>query len=455
MTTTLTPHQNEVFEAITTDLNINLQTLFKSDSIEDSFISLSGPAGTGKSYLTTQIIKSISKTLKDINIPNDGICITAPTHKAVKVIKDMIDAHGVKASCRTIHSFLNIKPVFDENTGEEKFTVLRTNAKPAKASLLIIDESSMISQDLYAFIIEAFNRGRIKTILFIGDPYQLLPINSNINPVYQLPKQYHLTKIVRQAKESPIIELATKLRDRIESQDFIELSEILKETNECYEIQFLDTKKDLVYDFYKNKNWYEEDKIITAFTNKDVEIFNENIRNQYWKEKQVPNASFLLPQDKIRFKDTITRGSIFNPVVFQNGEEVTINTAELFTDNRNIKYWQCTAVGRKNTQIFRVIDPSSMVTFNQILDDFVNMAKTSPFPHNKTAWRQYYNLKNSFASVQYIYSATIHKLQGSTYDSAYIDLSDLAHSHFISNDMKYRLAYVAITRARKNIKICY
>ena len=45
------------------------------------------------------------------------------------------------------------------------------------------------------------------------------------------------------------------------------------------------------------------------------------------------------------------------------------------------------------------------------------------------------------------------KLRGSTYDTAYIDLFSLVGNRYLSDDEKYRLIYVAITRASQNVKI--
>lgn len=58
-----------------------------------------------------------------------------------------------------------------------------------------------------------------------------------------------------------------------------------------------------------------------------------------------------------------------------------------------------------------------------------------------------------FAEIQYIHSSTIHKLQGSTYDTTYIDIFSLINHPYMSDDEKYRLTYVAVTRARYDIKI--
>jgi ATP-dependent exoDNAse (exonuclease V) alpha subunit len=79
-------------------------------------------------------------------------------------------------------------------------------------------------------------------------------------------------------------------------------------------------------------------------------------------------------------------------------------------------------------------------------------------PEEKTRralWRKYFAIKNSFADLKYIYSSTIHKLQGSTYDSLYIDLASIVGLSVNpeKTDLAYRLAYVTVTRARKDIKV--
>jgi len=253
MKVTLTQHQQGVFEEIVNTIDGNLFTFYKSKDINDRLLSLTGQAGTGKSILTTQITKYIIDKLKANNCySNDSIVVSAPTHKATKVLRDMILAEDVEAECKTIHSFLGIEPIYNYATGEEKYTVVRGKQSPATASLLIVDESSMISHEVYKFILETITTGRVNTILFIGDPFQLLPVgsNNNENDVFKLEKQFKLTKIVRQAEDSPIIKLATKIRNMIESQEFTSLNDLLEESK-SEEIELFDNREEFLKDFYK------------------------------------------------------------------------------------------------------------------------------------------------------------------------------------------------------------
>ena len=454
MLATLNAHQEGIYVDIVKAIKQNLSSVVRS-KIEDHFLSLSGPAGVGKSHLTTHIIQGLMNF--------DSICVTAPTNKAVKVLRDMISHSGcINTDCRTIHSFLNIKPFIDYNTGEEKFKINRQKKNPPQVGLLIVDESSMVSQDLYSFIVEAFHRGQVNTVLFIGDPYQLLPVNQGENAIFTLKRQYQLTEIVRQAKDSSIIKLATNIRKCIQHQNFIDLNQLLLQSSEFSDdIELFRDKTAFINAFHHNKDWFNEDKILTAYTNKDVDSFNQHIREFYWYKQGIRNAAYIKSGDFLRFKSSLENGEgrkarAYNPITYQNGDEVEIATATLIQrEGSPIQYWRCTAVGRTEKEFFRVIDLDSISSFNKELNKYAQMAKTAQFPQNKQFWKMYYELKNSFADVQYIYAATIHKLQGSTYEEIYIDISHLINNEKISNDLRYRLLYVAITRARSKVKILY
>ena len=448
---TLTPHQKEVFNNIINDITMNTQSILKSNDIYDNLLSLSGPAGTGKTYLTTQIVEYF---IENKNVLDDGVCVTAPTHKAVSVLSSILRENKIQATRKTIHSFLSIKPFKDFKTGEEKFSVDKTTKLPPCATLLIIDESSMISANLYEYILEAIEDGRVNTVLFIGDPYQLLPVDNSKTEIFTLRQQYKLTEIVRQAKDSYIIKIATKLRERIANQDFINLKQFFHENHES-EIEFFHNKDEFIADFYKNKNWHKEDKILGSYTNKSVDAFNKTIRGQFWREKGQLTPPTLLPGDMLRFLDAY---SVNNVNMYHNGQIITIEEATPhFHETLEIKYWDCKVVGAFSQQVFRVVDPSSKLVFNDKLNKIAKLAKKAQKMKNgykaKQYWEVFFETRDMFANVQYIFSSTIHKLQGSTYDDSYIDLFSLADHNFISDDYKYRLTYVAITRARKNIKI--
>jgi len=453
--TTLTSHQQEVFNKIVNDIGTKVTGILKSTNIEDYLVSLTGAAGTGKTYLTTQLAKYFIEKQKELDSSNTqdySFVVTAPTHKAVGVLADNMRKNNIEASCKTIHSFLGIKPFIDYNTGEEKFTVDKTKKTQDTTSILMLDESSMVGSELYEYVLEAIEAGRIGLVLFIGDPYQLLPVKDNENRIYKLKNQYILEEVVRQAKDSYIINVATKLRERIKNKDFMDLKLFFQECSlEHKEMNFFHNKRAFLDDFYSGELWYKEDKILATHRNQNVDAFNKEIRGKYWEEKAIVDPRTLLAGDMLRFKEAY---SIRDVTLYHNGETVIVDTAEWkYHTDLQIEYWEVRAVNSPSQQIFRVVDPDSIKVFNDKLTAIAKKAKQSKFPENKRYWKTFFAVRDMFADVQYIYASTIHKLQGSTYKTAYIDLFSLVNNSYMSISEKYRLVYVAVTRASKDIKI--
>jgi hypothetical protein len=442
----LTPHQQTIFDGITSIIDAKISNILKSTNIHDSMISLSGAAGTGKTFLTAQIAKYLTQK----NSKDYSFVVTAPTHKAVSVIANILSQNNIETSAKTIHSFLGIKPFIDYEKGVEKFSIDKTKKTKETTSILIVDESSMIGAELFEYISEAIEERRVMVVLFIGDPYQLLPVDKSQNEIFQLQNSFELTEVVRQAKDSYIINIATNLRERIQNQNFIPLVEFFMTQNHK-ELQFFNNEKDFIDDFYKNDKWYEEDKILATYKNQDVDGFNRRIRAKYWAEKGCVNPKTLQQGDTLRFKEAY---SVNGVSLYHNGQIVKIANAEMkYHESLEIYYWECQVINSPTQQIFRVVDPGSLKVFNDKLNLLAQKAKSSKYPERNQLWTIFYATRDMFADVQYIHSSTIHKLQGSTHDVSYVDLFSLSDNFYMCDDEKYRLAYVAITRAKNDVKI--
>lgn len=148
---------------------------------------LGGYAGTGK----TTIIKHLLK-----NLPRQTKCrVSAFTGKACNVL----GKKGVAA--QTLHSL-----IYDvEHNTDGTVSFIKKYRLDGNPSLVIVDEASMVSCDLYDDL-KSFN---IK-LLFVGDPGQLEPVGQNPNLMKQC--DFVLSKIHRQAEKSPIITLANSIR---------------------------------------------------------------------------------------------------------------------------------------------------------------------------------------------------------------------------------------------------
>jgi len=93
----LNEEQKEIFDKIT---SIKLHTFSQS--------LLTGYSGTGKTFLVTKIIEEILFKNKGIKI-----AITAPTNKAVRVLKNLssISETHSRVEFNTLHSLLGLKRI--------------------------------------------------------------------------------------------------------------------------------------------------------------------------------------------------------------------------------------------------------------------------------------------------------------------------------------------------------
>jgi ATP-dependent exoDNAse (exonuclease V) alpha subunit len=445
ISSSLTAHQKEIFEKIV----YKIDDIIKTNMMWDNILSLSGAAGTGKTFLTAKIVKHFTQNSKY------NITMTAPTHKALYVLRKNLLENGTNTvTAKTIQSFLNIKLFTDYEKGVQKFRPdkNKTNKDVSKTDILIVDESSMISAELYNYIVEAIEHDRVKVVLFIGDPYQLLPINSKENKVFTTRHQYILKDVVRQAEDSYIIQLATKIRDMIKTQEFVGIQSFFMQYAEDKRISFFHNQETFLSHFHNAENWYEEDKVLASFTNRDVDAFNKLIRNKYWNDRDLNNPPTLLRGDKIIFNSAY---SINDITKFHNSEVVTIKDAkkDVFKP-LGIEYWTCKATESADEEEFRVIDPESQAIFNKKLSEIAKQAKKEKNKEEKKKlWEVFFKTRETFADVKYIYASTIHKLQGSTHEKVYIDLYSLSNMKSLDYDTIYRLMYVAISRASDDIVI--
>lgn len=196
-----------------------------------AYYALSGSAGSGKTYAAVQAIKAL---VVDQLVSRVAVC--APTHKAVRVIIDKlqesefsvsrslydISSPGVYAG--TIHSFVSAQPETTEDPEDEsevyEISALSLSSVPLfQCDFIVVDEASMIGAQLFTYLVNVVEQqlanGIETRVLFIGDAFQLYPVEKNpqISPVFSLPYQFALNKVVRY--DGSILKQAVRFRDEI------------------------------------------------------------------------------------------------------------------------------------------------------------------------------------------------------------------------------------------------
>jgi len=441
----LTLHQQEVFDKIINDISSVLDN-FNTSTIKspaNNFFSLSGSAGTGKTFVTSKLVEEFLKS-------NYKVLLTTPTHKSLSVAKYMINSNNIHINAKTLQSYLDLKLKEDYLHGTKSFKRDKTqdmNDFEKDLDILIVDESSMVSNELLKFIEENLKQKKLKTVLFIGDQYQLPPIDEGQNGVISLPKQYRLTQIVRQAKDSYIKVIANEIKECIKNKKYIPIPKIFN-TNKYSKLQIFNSEKEFLVSFTSSEKWYKKNNQALSYTNSQVDEQNRLLRYAYWKEFDTDAIDAIIKNEKLVLNEAYKNK-------FQNSEVITIDKAtKEFDTYKKIDYWQCTdSLGRS----LKIVDPDDKIKYNNYLTKIYNEASQISFEQDelrRRKWRHYFASKDEYADVKYIFASTVHKSQGSTYETVYICVSSilsLINSGDI--DMAYRLLYVAVTRASKDIKI--
>lgn len=183
------PQQDEALKAVSRWLKEGRSPVFR----------LFGYAGTGKTTLAKHFAENVE----------GEVLFAAFTGKAAQVLR----SRGA-TNARTIHSLIyrprGEETVEDEETGKTSiapmFSINRQSPL-AKAALIIIDECSMVDEQLGKDLM-SFGT----PILVLGDPGQLPPVSGGGFFTEQEP-DYLLSEIHRQAKDNPIIHLAMDVRE--------------------------------------------------------------------------------------------------------------------------------------------------------------------------------------------------------------------------------------------------
>ncbi|WP_413250220.1 AAA family ATPase [Sinomonas flava] len=118
---------------------------------------LIGPAGTGKTTLLKALVDLVGR---------DRTVLLAPTGKARVQL-----ATKVGGASKTLASFLS-----PHRFDGERYRILNEHGPRIDADLVVIDEASMLTEEMLAATLDAF-RG-VRRMVLVGDPRQLPPIGA-------------------------------------------------------------------------------------------------------------------------------------------------------------------------------------------------------------------------------------------------------------------------------------
>lgn len=441
--------------------------------------ALIGAAGTGKTYLVKALIKNC-------NLSYSQIGLSAPTHKANRVLAESIGISNVKVN--TLASDLGLKLNFDADKFDIKNPPFdpKGRVKLGDYRIYIVDEASMINRDLCTFLEKTCKEKRCK-LIYIGDASQLAPVGEVYSPAFRAIKFNALNQIVRQEEDNPIRDLLSLLRDDIKNKTFKFIYHITNNREKFDNYNIKGFKVCNTQEFANQVNLYFNDEQLTknvdfskivAYTNICVSKWNKYIRNNIILDA---NKSIITKNDLIISYTTIVNQ--FNEVVIANSEEYIINDiVNYIHPTYDIKgflvKFQAIHGGKITTPIF-VLDHKDQLSINryvQISNSLVNNAKNANRILKASKWKEYYSFKESCLllidivnpnngqtlfkrDLDYGFALTAHKSQGSTFDTVFVDVDDIVFDKtgkvYTNVEEINRRLYVACSRCKNKLYLKY
>jgi len=440
--------------------------------------ALVGPAGTGKTYLIKSVLKNCSMSYGIIGL-------SAPTHKACRVLRESIG--NIACKVITLQSALGFRPNYDFDNfdiNNIEFSALG-KIKIAKYKLFIIDEASMIPDKsksnkggLRTFLERVCKKNECK-IIYIGDDHQLPPVNEKHSTAFLNVKLYRLTEIVRQDEDNPISPLLAILRDDIDHKSFKFLEYISKHKEQfdidntkgykvCNQAEF----NQLVYNNFNDERITKDIDFarVISYKNINVSYWNNVVRNAIIKDA---NKGILTKNDLVLSYITIV-DNFMDPIILNSEEYIIRDIVNYTHPTYGLKGYMVTFAaihGGKQTNPLFVVDHADAYSINayvKLSDQLVSEAKTAPQRIRSQKWKQYFAFKEGCLllcniakangsilynrNLDYGFAITAHKAQGSTYDTVLVDVNDIVFDKhgtvYTDAEEINRRLYTAISRCK-------
>lgn len=399
--------------------------------------ALRGYAGTGKTYLMGRIAEKAAEE----DVP---LYVMAPTHQSKRVMGSHLPERARHvADIRTIHSFLGLK--LSPNQKDGGYTVDQNrplwerglDARHDKA-LVVVDEASWLNQHIESYLQDEIDKN-IANFLFVGDPMQLPPPTGAPSGLIES-EGYTMTSVIRQGSTNPIIDVATRIRNGNPWQD----------VTAFYNDQGVfvtESSRSFLQSAARQINAHDSPRsaCVLAGRNRTVRDINDQLKSRLhpkapeWTEGMLARVQAPWGKDDDRIEvqnaDLLRVESAWQTQQTVSGVVLPVwklDTRNVDTDNR-VTIWVLAEEGRPK--------------YEDELGGRLDVARDTGDARD---WGHFYELKEGLCEVRYAYASTVHKSQGSTFDTVYIDERDL-RGFPGGEELQRRLYYVAFTRAARRV----
>ena len=422
-----------------------------------TFFTLAGYAGTGKSTMIKKILDHYHR----------GVVVSAPTHKAKKVVMNMTGKDG-----QTLHGLLGLRPDInlDEfNPNDPKFNPIAI-PRINDYNFVIVDEASMINLELFNMINEKTTDSKTK-VLYMGDPAQIPPVGEKESAVFtHAGEQFHqLTKMERQNDTNPLAFIYDALRNNLNRLDggFLRKTDM----NSLGEgVVFTINKREFrtaLLDKFRSDEFRNDTDFakVICWRNDTVMASNMVIRESlFGKNVNIIEIGDLL----MGYRSIMNEKQNYN-IIENSADYLVMNKSDLTENAYHLKGYMIQlkedlAHGKHKLQDVFILDHSdhtNLHTYAEMHDMYRDMAK-----NNKKLWTKYYDFRRNtmiMVSIEkyrnglyrarpdiiakdfdYGYAITGHKSQGSTYTHVFVMENDINDNWILKE--RNQIKYVALTR---------
>jgi predicted NAD-dependent protein-ADP-ribosyltransferase YbiA (DUF1768 family) len=451
---------------------------------DDTSITLSGYAGTGK----TTIMGIFNEYLKR-RIQAD-IIFSAPTHRANAVTRQKTP----NAKVITLQSLLGLRPDFDIT--EDVFDLHKlkfeqvADVKIEAASIVIVDEASMIQDSLYDFLLKQI-AAKGAQIIFMGDKGQLRPVKANnISKVFRNDgAQLQLTKVERTG-DNPILKESTRVRngegfsyetDIAPNGQGVEYSSDKTRIREFVRTSLKEMKDSQDPLYFR----------VLAATNSSVEAYNSAIRQILYGRRpaQLYEGELVMGYSNREYDSLRKKYKLMNSgdYVVQSVKPTTIQIDLTYPDRKesiSMEGYKVTLKDAIDTSassftidvVSNFETDENIIKVQEYIQTLWSMRKQLLAEGNPTAARSVVEKINRIQnkihtmrdikdangrlklrkSFDYGYAHTIHKSQGGTYSKVLINDSSINTFGFNDKngqEVRQELKYVAVSRAKNYVMV--
>lgn len=454
---------------------------------EDLFFRLSGYAGTGKTTIVKEEIKYFGARHP---YGMSSVGVSAPTHKAKKVIAD-----ATKLDAATLQSLLGLAPNTDLADFDINKPEFAASKKPTIENfrMIVLDEGSMVNKELWDMLKTNARRFNVKLLVML-DEAQLPPVKENLSTIITDPDIkyfYQLTKVERQAGDNPLMLIYDAIRNnlKVEHDQFQhsdDVRTILRpdhagpEDPRSVDIQIghlfyhdiMVFGRAVINEYRGEEFHYDKNHVkVLCWTNARVGFWNQSIRKTLMSDLVArPNIS-----EEVKLHAGVLMPDELLMAVSNSGDLVNSSEYQIISmqyDNKRLWYGEkkelvATVAGYRvslmdvdqNTIMNTfILDPEeeNVKTFTKVFNMYLFLAKS------KRQWSAYYAFKGETMLIRdikdvrgslvckkdldYAYALSVHKSQGSTFNQVFIDLEDInKNKNWVERN---KLKYVAFSRPR-------